>query len=169
MSEFSASVSQYQRESETKLEGGHLFFKKVKDSLDPFGFLTFEEEGCHEGAVVEMECEENLVASLTSDHRIHLYNTCIRMMFHKVLIIFVSAAFKAAGIFDFRLVHMSNLISHFLWKVNVLYGQSSEVDVVIDCFLTKTNFRMIPEDCVWGLTLEYQRGYQFIEDLEIIF
>jgi hypothetical protein len=64
-------------------------------------------------------------------------------------------------------MHMADLISHFLGKINVLYRKGTKADIIIDCLLTQADFRVVSDDCIRRLPLKDQRSDQFIQNLEI--
>jgi hypothetical protein len=169
MSEFTSPVGQNQRKGQAKLKGGHFLLQAVKDSFHSFGFFTFEKESSHKGTVVKVKREKDFVTAFASKYCVHLYDARIRMILQEVLIVFISAAFKAAGIFDFCLMHMPDFIRHLLGEIDIFYRERPEINVVINRLLTESEFRVVPEDCIWRLPLPDQRSYQFIQNLEVIF
>jgi hypothetical protein len=116
-----------------------------------------------------MESEENFAAAFATDHCIHFYDMRIRMMFHKIQKVFVGAAFKTTRILDFCLMYISDFIGHLFGQIDVFYRQGTEVDIVVECFLTEPEFGMVSEDSIRRLSLEDQGCYEFIQDFKVIF
>jgi hypothetical protein len=84
-----------------------------------------------------MKGKQNLGAVARTLHRIHLYDSDIRVLFLILQVILVGSPYVALLIHSDWLFPLPFTVDHLARQVNITYGKQSGIDVVVDGTLVK--------------------------------
>ena len=166
MLELAAAVGQNHLENIAEQVSPNGMVNGIKHGFHMAGFLTIQQVSHHKTCGIEMPCKQHLVASLTSDNRIHFHDTGVRVQADIFLVILISPAFKNATVADLRLMDTADLVNNLFWKIQVAHRKGTLINVVVECLFTLGDFRMAVEDRIRGLTLLDQGADDSVQDCQ---
>lgn len=113
-----------------------------------------------------MKCEQYFAGAFTAKDRVHFRDSCIGIFFQKGLEILIRTPLINRLINGIGRSRRTDLIFYFFRQVNIFDTEDTGFNVIVKSLFRSGNFRMVLQDHVGGLSLQDERGGQFIQPCE---